>query len=99
MNPSLYREGFFIENLYYIRRKIVTFFVKTLFNKSDILEHSAMKEKCLEGLKRSDFELLLKTPEKDLLGEIIRLNCTIYRNTLDVIKVSTHIRIWKTRAA
>lgn len=73
--------------------------MKNLFNQVDILEHSAMKEKCLEGLKRSDFELLLKTPENDLLGEIIRLNCTIYQNTLDVIKVSTHIRLRKTRAA
>ena len=51
-----------------------------------------MKEKCLEGLKRRDFRFLLKTPEEELVGEIIRLNCTIYQNTLDVIKVSMHIR-------
>ena len=52
-----------------------------------------MKEKCLEGLKRSHIKLLLKTPEEELLGEIIRLNCTIYQNALDVIKVSSHIRM------
>lgn len=60
-------------------------------------KHSAMKEKCLEGLKRRDIKFLLKTPEEELVGEIIRLNCTIYQNTLDVIKVSLHIRNRKMR--
>lgn len=58
-----------------------------------------MKENNLAGLKQSDFKKLLSTPEHELLGEIIRLNCTIYQNTLDVIKVSSQIRIRKTRAA
>ena len=58
-----------------------------------------MNENCLAGLKKNDFNRLLQTPENELLGEIIRLNCTIYQNTLDVIKVSTQIRIRKTRAA
>ena len=69
---------------------------KSGLRRSYIQEHSAMKEKCLEGLKRRDFQFLLKTPEEELLGEIIRLNCTIYQNALDVIKVSTHIRMRKT---
>ena len=44
------------------------------------------------GLKKADIQHLLATPEADLLGEIIRLNHTIYSNTLDVIKVCSVIR-------
>lgn len=51
-----------------------------------------MKEIKASGLKRADLKYLLKTPESDLIGEIIRLNHTIYSNTLDVIKVCTIIR-------
>ena len=64
-----------------------------------IERHSAMKENCLAGLRKRDFDKLLRTPESELLGEIIRLNCTIYQNTLDVIKISSQIRVRKTRAA
>ncbi len=56
-----------------------------------------MKESCLEVLKKRHFKLLLNTPEEELMGEIIRLNCTIYQNALDVIKVSSHIRMRKTQ--
>lgn len=58
-----------------------------------------MKQDSLEGLRQRDFNKLLKTPENELLGEIIRLNCTIYQNTLDVIKVNSQIRTRKTRVA
>lgn len=58
-----------------------------------------MKQKNLSGLRKRDFEYLLKTPEEDLVGEIIRLNCTIYQNALDVVKVSMHIRKNRIRLA
>ena len=44
-----------------------------------------MKEINSSGLKQADIKHLLRTPEADLLGEIIKLNHTIYSNTLDVI--------------
>lgn len=59
----------------------------------------AMKDIHSSGLKHSDIQHLLKTPESELLGEIIRLNHTIYANTLDVIKVCTIIRKKKSRVA
>lgn len=51
-----------------------------------------MKDINASGLKKADIQHLLATPEADLLGEIIRLNHTIYSNTLDVIKVCSVIR-------
>ena len=51
-----------------------------------------MKDINSSGLKQADIQHLLRTPEADLLGEIIKLNHTIYSNTLDVIKVCTIIR-------
>lgn len=58
-----------------------------------------MKEKCLKVLRKRDFEYLIKTPEEDLVGEIIKLNCTFYQNALDVVKVSLHIRKNRMRTA
>jgi hypothetical protein len=58
-----------------------------------------MNEQNSSGLKQADFQHLLKTPEPELLGEIIRLNHTIYANTLDVIKVCSIIRQKKRRVA
>jgi hypothetical protein len=58
-----------------------------------------MKEMNPSGLKQADLQHLLRTPESELLGEIIRLNHTIYSNTLDVIKVCTIIRQKKRRVA
>ncbi len=58
-----------------------------------------MKQNNLTGLRTRDFKKLLITPEQDLLGEIIRLNCTVYANSLDVIKVSTHILQSRSNAA
>lgn len=43
------------------------------------------------GLKTRDFKRLLNVPESDIMGEIIRLNCTVYSNCLDVIKVCNFI--------
>lgn len=58
-----------------------------------------MSEKSLSALTEKDFQNLLNTPERELLGEIIRLNCTIYSNSLDVIKVCTAIRLKRRRVA
>jgi hypothetical protein len=56
-----------------------------------------MNKNNLTGLSSRDFKKLLRTPEKDLLGEIIRLNCNVYSNQLDVIKVSLQIQDKKTQ--
>ena len=58
-----------------------------------------MKDISASGLKQADLQHLLSTPEADLLGEIIRLNHTIYSNTLDVIKVCSVIRKKRKRVA
>jgi hypothetical protein len=58
-----------------------------------------MKDINASGLKKSDLQHLLTTPEADLLGEIIKLNHTIYSNTLDVIKVCSVIRTKRKRVA
>ncbi len=44
------------------------------------------------GLRPGDLKKLMQVPEKDIMGEIIRLNCTRYANGLDVIRVCTLIR-------
>ncbi|MFT4846307.1 MAG: hypothetical protein ACJAZC_002882 [Cryomorphaceae bacterium] len=51
-----------------------------------------MKDINASGLKRAHLQHLLTTPEADLIGEIIKLNHTIYSNTLDVIKVCSVIK-------
>ena len=51
------------------------------------------------GLKSRDFKKLLKTPEQELIGEIIRLNHTIYENTLDVLKVCSAIKMKRQKVA
>ncbi len=53
----------------------------------------AMDTEQLAGLKKTDFRKLLKVPEKEIVGEVIRLNCTIYANSLDVIRVCNIIRM------
>ena len=58
-----------------------------------------MSEKSLSALSEKDFKTLLNIPERELLGEIIRLNCTIYANRLDVIKVTTAIRLRRKKVA
>lgn len=58
-----------------------------------------MSEKSLSVLTEKDFQALLNIPERELLGEIIRLNCTIYANSLDVIKVTTAIRLRRRKVA
>ncbi len=58
-----------------------------------------MSEKSLSALTEKDFQSLLNTPENELLGEIIRLNCTLYANGLDVIKVRTAIRLRQRKVA
>jgi hypothetical protein len=58
-----------------------------------------MKDINSSGLKQADIQHLLQTPEAELIGEIIRLNHTIYANTLDVIKVCTIIRKKRKRVA
>ena len=58
-----------------------------------------MKDINASGLKQADLQHLLTTPEADLLGEIIKLNHTIYSNTLDVIKVCSVIRKKRKRVA
>jgi hypothetical protein len=51
-----------------------------------------MNKNNLTGLSSRDFKKLVNTPEKELLGEIIRLNCNVYANQLDVIKVNLQIQ-------
>ncbi len=51
-----------------------------------------MNTKLISGLKANDFKRLLQVPEHEVLGEIIRLNCTSYSNGLDVIRVCTLLR-------
>jgi hypothetical protein len=43
-------------------------------------------------LKAAHFKKLLRTPDQDLMGEVIRLNCTLYNNALDVVKVCVMVR-------
>jgi hypothetical protein len=58
-----------------------------------------MKQNNLAGLKMEDFRRLLKVPDNEVVGEIIRLNCTIYGNSLDVIRVSSIIKMRRKTAA
>ena len=58
-----------------------------------------MSEKSLSVLSEKHFQALLTIPESKLLGEIIRLNCTVYENSLDVIKISTAIRLRRRKVA
>ncbi len=54
-----------------------------------------MKQMDTAGLTVQDFRRLLKVPDKEVIGEVIRLNCTLYSNSLDVIKVCTRIKTQK----
>jgi hypothetical protein len=51
-----------------------------------------MKSKTISGLRTSDFRKLLNIPDHEVMGEIIKLNCTEYSNGLDVIRVCNLIR-------
>jgi hypothetical protein len=51
-----------------------------------------MDTKQLSGLRKKDFAKLLGIPDSEVMGEIIRLNCTAYSNALDVIRVCTLIK-------
>lgn len=44
------------------------------------------------GLRPGDLKKLMQIPDSEIMGEIIRLNCTRYSNGLDVIRVCTLIR-------
>lgn len=52
-----------------------------------------MKQKKLAGLKSKDFRRLLKVPDNEVVGEVIKLNCTIYSNSLDVLRVCSMIKM------
>ncbi len=54
--------------------------------------HFLMTYREYTGLKSRDFKKLLRIPDSEILGEVIRLNCTVYSNGLDVIKVCTYIK-------
>ncbi|MCA1751616.1 MAG: hypothetical protein ABR572_00795 [Cryomorphaceae bacterium] len=56
-----------------------------------------METKQLSGLHVSDFKKLMRIPENEIMGEVIRLNCTRYSNGLDVIRICTLIRQRKHR--
>jgi len=59
----------------------------------------AMESKQLSGMKVSDIKKLMQVPENEILGEVIRLNCTRYSNGLDVIRICTLIRQRKHKSA
>jgi hypothetical protein len=44
------------------------------------------------GLKRTEFKKLCKLPDGEVVGEVIRLNQTLYQNSLDVLKICTLVR-------
>jgi hypothetical protein len=54
-----------------------------------------MDTKQLSGLRKKDFRKLLGIPDNEVMGEIIRLNCTVYSNGLDVIRVCTLIQQYR----
>lgn len=54
-----------------------------------------MDTKQLSGLRQKDFRKLLGIPDNEVMGEIIRLNCTVYSNGLDVIRVCTLIQQYR----
>lgn len=58
-----------------------------------------MKTKQISGLNVSDFKKLMQIPESEIMGEVIRLNCTRYSNGLDVIRICTLIRQRKHKTA
>ncbi len=56
------------------------------------MKRIAMERKHPSGLRLGDLKRLMSVPESEIMGEIIRLNCTRYSNGLDVIRVCTLIR-------
>ncbi len=58
-----------------------------------------MNRNNLSGLSTSDFKKLLNIPDSEVMGEIIRLNCTAYSNGLDVIRICTLIKQKRSNAA
>lgn len=51
-----------------------------------------MSTKLFSGLRARDYKRLMNVPESEIMGEVIRLNCTQYSNGLDVIRVCSLIR-------
>ncbi len=51
-----------------------------------------MKTATTNSLRAADLKKLLSIPEGDVLGEVIRLNCTYYGNGLDVLRVCTLVK-------
>jgi len=58
-----------------------------------------MNGKKFAGLKRTEFKKLCKLSDGEVIGEVIRLNHTLYQNSLDVLKICTMVRSKKRHMA
>ena len=44
------------------------------------------------GLRKTEFKKLCKLPDGEVVGEVIKLNQTLYHNSLDVLKICILVR-------